>query len=219
MTQSFRHLTVSAIVVALAVAACSSDDATSTTATVAALSSSVASPTSSVTSSTAADTTTTVPAPSSLTLETVVQNDPVDGLTIEHLESIEIQESDAIFTAVFPETDEEITVEIVDAGGTTVSCGPNVDGDQQCSIFGSDGSYTFEVFGPSSIPNAVAFPATVTADSIDVTVDGTAYEGVVVRFQVGPVFVQINPNTGGLSEPVTRTVGEASAAEIAAALG
>ncbi len=216
--QSLRRFAFVTIVLTLAVAACSSDGATDTT-TVAPTSSSVATPTSSVTSSTAAATTTTTPTPTSLSLRAVAQADPVDGLTIEHLESIEIQESNGYLIAVFPQTDEEITVEVADAAGTTVSCGPNVDGDQQCSIFGSDGSYTFEVFEPSPLPNSVAFPATVTPDAVAVTVDGTTYEGVIVRFQVGPLFVQINPSTGGLTEPVTRMVGEASAAEIAAALG
>lgn len=59
----------------------------------------------------------------------------------------------------------------------------------------------------------------VTADSITITVGDTAFTGTGLSLEDGPLFVQINPSTGGLAEPVTRRTGEITAAELFAALG
>jgi hypothetical protein len=59
----------------------------------------------------------------------------------------------------------------------------------------------------------------VTADSITITVGDTAFTGTGLSLEDGPLFVQIDPNTGGLAEPVTKRTGEITAAELFAALG
>lgn len=59
----------------------------------------------------------------------------------------------------------------------------------------------------------------VTADSITITVGDTAFTGTGLSLEDGPLFVQIDPSTGGLAEPVTRRTGEITAAELLTALG
>lgn len=58
----------------------------------------------------------------------------------------------------------------------------------------------------------------VTADSISLTVGDTTFTGTGLSVDDGPLFVQIDPNTGGLAEPVTRRTGIISASDLFAAI-
>jgi hypothetical protein len=79
-------------------------------------------------------------------------------------------------------------------------------------------------FGVDPLPNgpaptmSVLMDLVVTTDTVSITIDGTTFTGDGLRFDDGPVFVQIDPSTGELSEPVTRRTGTITAAELFAAL-
>jgi hypothetical protein len=65
---------------------------------------------------------------------------------------------------------------------------------------------------------SVVMSIEVTEDSISITVGDETFTGDGLSLDDGPLFVQIDPNTGGLSEPVTRRTGTITAAELFAAL-
>lgn len=76
---------------------------------------------------------------------------------------------------------------------------------------------------PDVPPLGTVFPFTLEGGSASVTVsdpDGTAttLSGDTLVFGAGPLMVQIDPNTGGLAEPVTRWRGTISVADLEAAL-
>jgi hypothetical protein len=107
---------------------------------------------------------------------------------------------------------------------TRTDCGRGNDGEPRCDIFFADGTFAGEVYDLGDIvldENQIAFPASVSGPqgTITLAVEGTEYTSQSIRFMDGPLFVQIDPNTGGLAEPVTRRLGDATGAELAAALG
>jgi len=207
--------------VALVAAACSSggdsSDTTSTSTTAAAVTTTTAPP--------ATTTTTEAPkGPSELALSPIVPEDPDPLETIEHLESVLVQMVDGVLVVTFDPPQFGLNVGFQDAEGNNVDCGPGNDGEPLCSVFRPDGSFDTEVFDLGDLTldeTMVAFPAAVSGPqgSMTVEINGTAYTGQVIEFMDGPLFVQINPNTGGLSEPITRIIGEATGAELAAAIG
>ncbi len=67
-------------------------------------------------------------------------------------------------------------------------------------------------------PRSVVMMLQVTMDSVMLTIGDMTFTGTGLRFDDGPLFVQIDPNTGGLAEPVTRRAGEISAADLYSAI-
>lgn len=145
--------------------------------------------------------------------------DPLE--TIEHLESVLVEMVDGALWVTFGPPQFGLNVGFEDTEGNNISCGPDNDGAPVCSVFRPDGRFDTEVYDFAPLETQVAFPAAVSGPQSSLTVDinGTAYVGQVIEFMDGPLFVQIDPNTGGIAEPVTRIIGAATGAELAAALG
>jgi hypothetical protein len=219
-TTSVR-IAVLTVAVALFGAACSSgSESSDTTAT-----SSTSTTSTSTTLPAATTTTTEAPmGPTELALSPVEIADDDPLLTVEQLESVLVDDVDGVLVVTFGPPQFGLNVGIEDVDGNRIECGPNLDGNQQCSVFMTDGSFDSEVYdlGDLTIDETmVGFPAAVSGPqgSITIEVNGVSYTSQVIKFMDGPLFVQIDPGTGGLSEPVTRIMGQATAAELAAALG
>lgn len=208
-------------VVALVAAACSSgEQSADTTATSSTTSTTAAAPTSSTTTST-----TEAPSePTLLPLAPVVIEDDDPNLTIEHLESVMVHMVDGFLVVTFDSPQFAMNANVRDVSGNSVDCGRGNDGESRCDIFFADGSFVGEVYDLGDIvltDNQIALPATVSGPqgSITIPVEGTDYSSQNIRFMDGPLFVQIDPNSGGIAEPVTRRLGDATGAELAAAIG
>ncbi len=213
---------------ALLVAACSSGggDATTTSPP-----GGPVPPAPSSTSSTTTSTTVVDPssAPADLVLAEVVPTDPDPLETIEPLTGVSVSSnSDGSYVFTFgesqygglgvrltglPESDlatcDWFSAEDFDGAGEGTGCFYQT----------ADG---FEVTEPVSNgdapPSSVVMMLVVTMDSVTLTIGDMTFTGTGLRFDDGPLFVQIDPNTGGLAEPVTRRTGEITAADLYAAI-
>lgn len=150
--------------------------------------------------------------------------DPDPKLTVENFASVLVQDIDGVLVVTFGPAEFELNVGFENADGGDVNCGSNNDGLPQCDVFNTDGSFDSEIYELAGVEldaNQVGFPAVINgADgTITVEVNGTAHVGELINFMDGPLFVQIDVNSGGLANEVTRIMGEATAAELAAALG
>ncbi|MDA2979752.1 MAG: hypothetical protein O3B42_08355 [Actinomycetota bacterium] len=152
--------------------------------------------------------------------------DPNPKLTVVHLESVVVEMIDGILGVTFDPPQVAVNVGFEATNGDDVSCGP-FDGVLRCGVFAADGSFSAQLYdaaepgGLAYSERLVVFPATIdaAAGTITVEVDGVLFTGDLINFMDGPVFTQIDVNTGGLAEEVTRIMGEATAAGLAAALG
>ena len=180
-------------------------------------------------STTTSSTTTTTEAPAGpieLVLAPVTVVDPNPKLTVVHLESVVVEMIDGILGVTFDPPQVAVNVGFEATNGDDVSCGP-FDGVLRCGVFAADGSFSAQLYdaaepgGLAYSERLVVFPATIdaAAGTITVEVDGVLFTGDLINFMDGPVFTQIDVNTGGLAEEVTRIMGEATAAGLAAALG
>jgi hypothetical protein len=107
--------------------------------------------------------------------------------------------------------------------GYFLACSTFVDGGvttTQCVVQTPTDFPVVDLPTPEDFPENTAWlpNVSVEGDAITVEIDGEVYSGGSLQVEDGPVFVQIDPNTGGLAEPVTRRTGEISAADLAAAL-
>lgn len=215
--------------VLLVVAACgggTGDAGTTTTTTTGDTTGSTAA--SSTTSTTTTTTTMAAPEPVELTLEaTPPSEDPLE--TIEVLDGVTVwRDADGAVVFAFAENlHGGLSVRLLGLEpGQHVVCSwypaEDFDGDGEgtgCFAQTQDGFATDEPYSNGDAPPmSVVMMLEVTEDSVGVMVGGEIYTGTGLSIDDGPVFVQIDPNTGGLSEPVTRRTGTISAAELYAAL-
>jgi hypothetical protein len=164
--------------------------------------------------------------PAELALAPVTVVDPDPKLTVLPLESVLVEMNDGVLVVTFGAPQVANNVSFEAANGDDVSCGP-FDGAWRCDIFAADGTFSVQQYDAAELggleysESQVVFLATIdaAAGTITVEVDGVSYTGESIRFMDGPVFTRIDPNTGGLVDEVTRIMGEATAAELAAALG
>ena len=225
-----RRLITVIAAVAMIAAGCGDDDGSSTSVTTgSSTSTSSSTPSTSTTSSTT--TTTTEPAPTVVELEVTPYTDPdPDPMeTIEPLTGVEVS-TDADGNLVFTFADSQyggLGVQLTGLPETDfLACDwyPEEDfpGDgegtgcfaQTADAFvGSD-----PVSNGAAPPMSVVMAMTVTMDSVSVTLEGMTFTGDGLRFDDGPLFVQIDPNTGGLAEPVIRRAATISAADLYTAL-
>lgn len=229
---------------ALVLVACGGNDSVSTTAaptTTAATTTTVASTTTVAPTTTVAATTTTAPtttttAPTTTTTEAptrsvdvsfdeVVSAQPDPLETLEPLTGVTItvtRDGDVGFTFDAVEFgDPHVSLQGL-PGGTNVVCSTyDEDGTRRTQCFATTSTFpTDNHETPDLFPPNTAWVPTLLVDgpTVSIEVDGTVYTGTSLQVEDGPVFVQIDPNTGGLAEPVTRRIGEISAADLAAAL-
>lgn len=162
-----------------------------------------------------------------VSFETPTPEDPDPLETIEPLTGVTL--------TVLPDGEFGFTFEEVRHGDPTVRLQGLPEGTSVlCVTYVEDGSTTTQCLAQSGAefpvinyatperfpPNTAWVPnVEVTGDTISIEVDGTVYTGNALVVEDGPTFVQIDPNTGGLAEPVTRRSGIITAAELAAALG
>ena len=163
----------------------------------------------------------------SLTPDPVGSTDELE--TVNPLEQVYVQPVEGGTAILFPIFESGVTVTVDDTmQGVQASCTLWMDPTDssfkaQCDTY-NQSTGEFGGGDPLEIlddPMGYGFVAPLMADQdyVSLTIKGTVYMAQSARFGDEPNFVQIDPNTGNLSQPVTRTVGYATAAEIMAALG
>jgi hypothetical protein len=156
----------------------------------------------------------------------VTVENPDPKLTVVHLESILVEMIEGFLVVTFDQTLFGLNAGIVDRGDSRIDCWNPLDdsGTTTCSVFRADGSAAGEAYplGDLVLTNEqIALPAVADATTgmIAIVVDGEVYESPKITFMDGPVMVQIDVNSGGFANEITRVMGEATAEELAAALG
>ncbi len=150
--------------------------------------------------------------------------DPLE--TINHLESVNVWSADGGVAVQFPAMDNGgLRVEINDADqGVDVFCdlyqGP--DGLlSNCSGFNHETGQFLdpedaEILGEPADGYTYVVPLAADQDYVTITFGGVSYQAPFVIFSDSPGMVQLNPD-GSLAAAVVRTVGTATAAELATA--
>ena len=147
-------------------------------------------------------------------------------MTVVPLGSILVEMVDGFLVVTFDETLFELNAGIVDRDDSRIDCWNPLDdsGTTRCSVFRADGSSAGEAYpleGLVLTDEQIALPVDVssTEGTITITVEGEDYAAPKITFMDGPVMVQIDVNSGGFANEVTRVLGEATADELAVALG
>jgi hypothetical protein len=230
MRHSRQRLVVAAAFL-LILAACGGGTgaATGSTATSQGTTSSSAASSSSTTSSTTTTTEAAPPMSVELQLTEIVPADPDPLETILPLDGVTVSMSaDGKYVFTFAAAEHGgIGVQVAGvADGVFASCDwKSVDefpGDGEgtgCFWQSSEGFDTAEPVSNGDAPTqSVVVMLEVTIDSVTLIIGEDRFTGTGLRFDDGPLFVQIDPNTGGLAEPVTRRTGEIGAADLYTAL-